>query len=194
MSEPKSESFLTKNPCISSEPASSVKSTVARQFALENQQLLEQSSAKIHHCLGQLDLAQIWWRPTKPLNSIGNLILHVSGNLRQWAIAGVGKQPDSRDRQAEFDRMDPIEAEKLLRMLETTVDEANGVIRAVADDRWSELVTIQGFQVSILQAISHTCTHFVGHTHQIILLTRMQLCDTYQFHWTPDSDQSSMTL
>ena len=57
---------------------------------------------RIKHCLGQLNDAQVWHRPQPGLNSIGNLVLHLCGNLRQWVVAGLGGAPDVRNRPDEF--------------------------------------------------------------------------------------------
>ena len=58
---------------------------------------------RIAHCVGQLTDEQVWSRPTPAMNSIGNLMLHLAGNVRQLIVAGVGGEPDIRERQAEFD-------------------------------------------------------------------------------------------
>lgn len=197
MSEPNSESFSD-----SSSGAGSSKNQhgtpnqrlIAPEFALESRKLLDQSMGKIQHCLGQLDEEQIWWRPNDVLNSIGNLILHIGGNLRQWAVSGVGSQPDTRHRQAEFDHREIIPCIELLAQLSATVEEAKNVINEIQQDEWISRVTIQGFDVSKLEAISHTCTHFVGHTHQIIMLTRMQLGSNYQFQWSPQADRQNLPI
>ena len=64
--------------------------------------LIEESAPRIEKCLNRLTDDQIWWRPNSESNSIGNLVLHLSGNVRQWIIAGVGGQPDTRTRNEEF--------------------------------------------------------------------------------------------
>ena len=62
---------------------------ITREYIPESIHLLEQSVHKIEHFLNQLDSNQIWWRPEPELNSIGNLILHLCGNLNQWAVNGI---------------------------------------------------------------------------------------------------------
>src|SRR5258708_39514752 len=56
---------------------------------------------RIKHCLGQLTDEQVWWRPSESMNGIGNLILHLCGNVRQWIVAGVGGRPGGRPRPEE---------------------------------------------------------------------------------------------
>ena len=64
--------------------------------------MLSESSAKIEHCVSQLEQEHVWWRPGEGHNSIGNLMLHLSGNLRQWAICSLGNLEDLRIRENEF--------------------------------------------------------------------------------------------
>ena len=80
--------------------------------------------AKIKHCLSQLTDEQVWWRSRPSLNSIGNLLLHLGGNVRQWIVAGLGGAADSRDRPAEFAERGPITKDELLRRLEAVLAEA----------------------------------------------------------------------
>src|SRR5437660_316028 len=85
---------------------------------------LASALGKIKHCLGQLSDEQVWWRYHPSLNSIGNLILHLCGNVRQWIVAGLGGGADGRDRPAEFSERGSIPRDELLRRLESVVDEA----------------------------------------------------------------------
>ena len=158
---------------------------ITQQLARESKELLGQSMVKIDNCLDQLAEEQVWWRPDEKLNSVGNLLLHIEGNLRQWVIAGVKGQADQRD---------AIPKQELRIRLKSTVDEVGDVIDNVAPMDWLKNREIQGFQVNTIGAVLHTCTHFVGHTHQIIMLTRMQLGDRYRFSWTPDEERGSVPL
>ena len=147
--------------------------------------LLRQAMLKVEHCCRQLTAGQIWTRPSPGMNSVGNLLLHVDGNLRQWALSGLGGQPDSRDRQAEFSAEVSTGAEVLLERLRQTVDEATSLFARLDHDALTRTYQIQGFECSGLAAMFHTSSHLVGHTHQIIQLTRLQLGANYEFHWTP---------
>lgn len=144
---------------------------------------------KIQHCAGQLSDEQIWWRPREEANSIGNILLHLCGNLRQWIIHGVGGAPDVRDRPAEFAQRDPVERDELLRRLKTAIDEACAVLSAATEEELLRARRIQGFDVSGLKAIFDSVTHLAGHTQEIIYITRLQLGDAYQFHWQPTTKE-----
>jgi uncharacterized damage-inducible protein DinB len=168
--------------------------SVAIDFCVISSDLLDQSMIKICHCLAQLTEDQIWWRPEPGLNSIGNLCLHVCGNLRQWGIVPLTGTEDTRQREEEFSKEIRMSTTELLRVLDSTVLESKKNWLNVGEAKLLERRTIQGFEVSLMQAISHTSTHFVGHTHQIIMLTRMQLGDGYQYQWTAESDRGQLPI
>ena len=146
---------------------------------------LESALDRIKHCLGQLGDEQVWQRSQPSLNSIGNLILHLCGNLRQWIVAGLGGAADSRDRPAEFTELGPIPREELLRKLGAVVGEARAVLARQTARQLLEARRIQGFDVTALAAIFDSVPHFRGHTQEIIGLTRLQLGDAYTFAWAP---------
>lgn len=128
---------------------------------------------KIERCLEQLNDDQIWWRANEQSNSIGNLLLHLCGNARQWIVCGVGNEPDSRIREAEFARRDPLERAELLALLRCTLGDVETVLRNLDPARLLEKRTIQGSEVDILEAVFHVTEHFSMHTGQIIMLTKM---------------------
>jgi hypothetical protein len=154
---------------------------------------LESALERIQHCLSQLTDEQVWWRSRPSLNSIGNLILHLCGNLQQWIVAGVGGASDVRNRPAEFAERGPIMKEELLRRLEAAVEEAKGILARVNARQLAELRRIQGFDVTGLKAIFGSVPHFRGHTQEIIGMTRLQLGDAYKFAWTPTPEQGGPT-
>lgn len=127
---------------------------------------------RIERALAQLDEADIWWRPNEASNSIGNLVLHLAGNARQWILSGVAGRPDVRRRQEEFDQRDPIPRAELLDRLRETVAEVDEAIRAVRADQLLEPRHIQGYDTTVLDAIYHVVEHFSMHTGQIILLAK----------------------
>jgi hypothetical protein len=148
-------------------------------------QELESALKRIKHCLAQLNDVQVWRRSHPNLNSIGNLILHLCGNLRQWVVAGVGGASDKRNRPAEFAERGPIPKQELLDSLARVVAEAMRVLAGVNAQQLAELRRIQGFEVSGIAAIFDSVPHFRGHTQEIVHMTRLQLSDAYKFAWTP---------
>jgi hypothetical protein len=150
---------------------------------------LSNALAKIKHCLGQLTDEQVWWRSHPSLNSVGNLILHLCGNVRQWIVAGLGGAADGRDRPAEFSEPGPISKDELVRRLEAVVSEARVVLARQTARQLLKARRIQGFDVSGLTAIFDSVPHFRGHTQEIASLTRLQLGDAYRFAWAPTTPE-----
>ena len=142
---------------------------------------------KIKKCLKNLTEVDIWWRPNPTSNSVGNLVLHLTGNLRQWIISGVGGETDIRQRQGEFDAKGPVPLEQLINGLEEVVLEACKVLEDLDTDVLLESRHIQGNDVQVLGAIYHAVEHFSTHTGQIIYITKLrQGMDMAFYEVTPD--------
>ena len=128
---------------------------------------------KIERCVELLKDEQIWWRANPQSNSIGNLILHLSGNVRQWIVSGLGGAADSRDRDAEFAQREAISRDELIEKLKQTLGDADAALAKFDAEKLLDLQSIQGCDVSALEAILHVVEHFSMHTGQIILMTKM---------------------
>lgn len=129
---------------------------------------------KIEKCLEQLSGEDVWQRPNSESNSIGNLILHIEGNIREWLIGGVGDLPFERVRQQEFDERKEIPRCELIESLRKTVKAADEVLANLDPTLLTERRKIQGREVTILRAIYHVVEHYSMHAGQIFLLTKMQ--------------------
>lgn len=134
---------------------------------------LEQLLGRIRACVGRLDQEQIWARTGDESNSVGNLLLHLNGNLRQWIIAGIGGKPDVRVRDREFAARGGTPAAELMAGLEATVAETVSVLRAVGPERLMESYQPQNYRVTIFEGIYHVVEHFAQHTGQIIFATKL---------------------
>jgi uncharacterized damage-inducible protein DinB len=134
---------------------------------------LEQLHGRIQDCLARLTPEQIWTRNSENENAVGNLVLHLSGNVRQWIGSGVAGLPDNRQRDAEFDARAGVAPGVLSELLKSRVADAVGIIREVPAARLTERITPQGHDVTVLEAIAHVVEHFSQHTGQIMLLTKM---------------------
>lgn len=142
---------------------------------------------KIERCLERLTDEQIWWRPNEESNSIGNLVLHLCGNARQWIVCGVGGAVSTRDRDAEFAQRETIERDRLLSLLRTTLADVDSTLLNLVpklDDPKTLLArrTIQSSEVDVLEAIFHVTEHFSMHAGQIFLLTKLLTATDLQFY------------
>lgn len=127
---------------------------------------------KIEHCLSLLSDEDIWRRTNEASNSIGNLILHLSGNVQQWIIGGVGNLPYTRDREHEFGERGGFTRADLLARLKETLAKADQALAEVDPNSLLERKEIQGNDVTVMQAILRIVQHFGLHTGQIMLLTK----------------------
>ena len=134
---------------------------------------LNQFCGRIEVCVGKLTPEQVWGRGAENQNAIGNLLLHLSGNVRQWILSGIGGAQDTRARDQEFAERGSIDPTELVSRLKATVKEAEGVIRGLSADQLMERMTTQGYEVTKLEAIFHVVEHFAGHTFQIIFATKL---------------------
>jgi uncharacterized damage-inducible protein DinB len=124
----------------------------------------------------------LWWRANDHSNSVGNLLLHLNGNVSQWLLGGVGGQPNARQRASEFAaRSGPARA-VLLADLEGTLDEADRLLAQLTDANLLESRTIQGREISVLGAIFHVVEHFSQHLGQIILIAKMRAPGAINFY------------
>ena len=147
--------------------------TVEETFLNFSADKLEQLHGRIQDCLARLTPEQIWARNSENGNAVGNLVLHLSGNVRQWIGSGVAGLPDHRERDAEFDARGGMAPAELSDLLETRVAEAVVIVRKVPAARLIERIQPQGHDVTVLEAIAHVVEHFSQHAGQIILLTKM---------------------
>jgi uncharacterized damage-inducible protein DinB len=160
---------------------------VSRVFIIKSRSLLVSDyMPKIERCLDRLTETDVWWRPNEASNSIGNLVLHLCGNVTMWILGGVGELSFERNRQLEFDERRQIPAADLRRRLTSVVQDADRVIGSVAGDRLLHRRHIQGYDVTVLEAIYHVIEHFGMHTGQIILLAKARVGQDLRL-WEPPS-------
>jgi uncharacterized damage-inducible protein DinB len=124
-------------------------------------------------CVASFTAEQIWWRPNDASNSIGNLLLHLNGNVRQWIVTSFSGSQDKRDRPAEFAAKEGATAQELLDGLGATLDEAAAVLDRLTTAELLASYDIQGYRVSGLYAIYHVVEHFGMHYGQIVYITKL---------------------
>lgn len=140
---------------------------------------------RILECLKRLSDEDIWWRPHVTSNSVGNLVLHLSGNVRQWIISGLGGGPDRRQRDKEFAERGPLPRRALVTRLRSTVVEACRVLKRLRTQELERVHSIQGFRVTGFQAVAHVVEHFAYHTGQIIFVAKLKLGEDLGFTRLP---------
>ena len=141
-------------------------------LAFSRAKLLDSYWPRLRTCVESLTPDQLWWRPNDASNSIGNLVLHLDGNVRQWLVASFNRQDDARDRPAEFAERDHIPATILLDHLAATMHAAAAVLHRLTADDLAAPMQIQGYEVTGLDAVYQVVEHFGLHYGQILYITK----------------------
>lgn len=134
--------------------------------------ILEESIPRCIQCLDKLTDVEIWYRPNGNVVSVGNLILHLCGNARQWIISGIFDVPDSRERQQEFDTQGPLDHSFLLEKLTTLSRDLDMYLDELTEDHLTRVKDVQGFEESVIGILMHVTEHFSYHTGQIVYYTK----------------------
>jgi uncharacterized damage-inducible protein DinB len=137
---------------------------------------------KIRAAVESLPPGALWHRPNAESNSVGNLLLHLAGNVRQWIVSGIGGAPDTRHRSAEFDAKEGADARELLARLDRVLDDADAVIAKLSPSDLMSSRTIQGRETTVIDAVYHVVEHFSGHLGQIILMAKAEAPGKVQFY------------
>jgi uncharacterized damage-inducible protein DinB len=153
------------------------------RYYLQNEYL-----PKIERCVEKLSDEDLWWRPNENANSIGNLLLHLAGNVRQWIVSGIGGADDVRTRQQEFDEREHVPGEVLMERLRQALDDVDQVLASLEADTLLETRQIQGLETTVHDAIYHVVEHFSTHVGQIVYITKMRTGDDLGFYRVRDGD------
>jgi hypothetical protein len=135
--------------------------------------LLGQYWPRLQSVVASLNDEQVWWRPNAASNSIGILLLHLNGNVRQWIVASFKQLNDERDRPAEFSAREGVGGAILIQRLTTTMKEAEDVLSRLTLNDLSVTYEIQGYTVTGLYAVYQVVEHFALHYGQIIYIAKM---------------------
>jgi hypothetical protein len=147
---------------------------LAAEFVqFSRRKLLDQYWPRMRKAVEPLGDEQLWWRPNEASNSVGNLILHLNGNVWQWIVASFNGLEDRRDRPAEFSATGDLSACELLDRLDHTIGEAAKVLARLTADDLLATYHIQGYIVTGLSAVYQVVEHFGLHYGQILYVTKM---------------------
>ena len=134
--------------------------------------LMDQYLPKLRVAIAPLAEDDIWWCPAEGSNSIGNLLLHIEGNARQWILGGVGKRETSRDRDGEFAASGSRTRAQLIAQVADTFAAIDDVLANLDPAQLDEDRTIQGADVTVFGAVFHVVEHVSMHVGQIIMLAK----------------------
>jgi hypothetical protein len=135
--------------------------------------LLEQYWPRMQRAVKTLTDEQIWWRPNEASNSVGNLLLHLNGNVWQWLVSSFNRLEDARNRPAEFSATGELSGTELLDRLGRTINEAGTILNRLKTEELTAIYHIQGYTVSGLSAVYQVVEHFGMHYGQVIYIAKM---------------------
>ena len=144
--------------------------------------LFEESQVRLERCLNELSEADIWWRPNENSNSVGNLVLHLSGNARQWILAGLGGALDQRRRQTEFDERGPIPRAELIQKVRDVMGEIDEVLDRLKPEDLERPIVVQSFDETGLSILIHVVEHFSYHVGQMAYIVKARLDKQTNFY------------
>ncbi len=164
-------------------------------FLAESRRNLLTAHARIEHCVNQLTDDQLWHRPNPQMNAIGNLLLHLAGNIGERITCAIYNTPSTRNRAAEFAARDPIPKSTLQAQLKTAVESAIAAIDSIKEKPSVLLETrrIQGTDSTVLFNLYRAVAHFEGHTQEIVAMTRILRGSDYQFLEPPKPSEPKST-
>ncbi len=165
------ETVLSRGPCPSF-------SELAARY-------LEEYLQKIRVGVERLDDDQIWWRSAAGANSVGNLMLHLHGNLSLWVLASLGGRDFERDRAGEFRAERTHSRDELLARLDSTVTQCCQVIRSIGEEDFARTLDVQGYSCDILGALFHAVEHMSYHTGQILWIVKHQTIESQPLELYP---------
>ncbi|HEY4652864.1 MAG TPA: DinB family protein [Cyclobacteriaceae bacterium] len=150
-----------------------MENAVANEVIRESVHRMEENTSKIRKCLEALTDEDVWQRPNDASNSVGNQLLHLCGNITQYILSALGREPDNRQRDLEFSADGGMTKNELLARLELTVSKAVTVIKNIKEDELLPPRSVQGFSYSAIGIIIHVVEHYSYHTGQIIFWTKL---------------------
>lgn len=157
-----------------------MKSDTLNQAILQNiieefkRRIFSESVPRLIKCLGLLTDEEIWLKPNSESNSVGNLVLHLCGNVSQYILSGIGGLEDTRNRSAEFNEKGPIPASELIENMEKVMSQVSKVINHLSVEELIQEVGVQGFRETKLSIIIHVIEHFSYHVGQISYFVKLK--------------------
>jgi Protein of unknown function (DUF1572) len=162
---------------------------IENEFLSEVGSRFAQSFRLIAHAAGQLEEGHIWLRPSSRSNSVGIIIQHLTGNLSQWILDGVGGHAYERHRPMEFEEEERVPKEEILKKFSRLGVKVQELISHTRPDALLEHRRIQGFDQTVLSALIAAITHFELHAGQIAYISKLILNEKYQESWKPASPE-----
>lgn len=134
--------------------------------------MIEEGLSRIEKCFSLLTEDQIWHKENENSNSMGNIVLHLCGNITQYIHSGIGGKKDERQRVEEFKISSRVDSIKLLTKIQEVVQEANRIVSNLEPIVFSEDRKVQGFDENVTSIVVHVIEHYSYHIGQLTYFTK----------------------
>lgn len=129
--------------------------------------------AQIRSCIEELDDEQLWWRPNDESNSVGNIVLHLSGSMRHNLARAIGGFGYERDRPAEFAERGPVPKERLIEIFDENIRLAVATLDGFDSGRMTDPGEDPSYGPTLFHSLLAVALHLATHAGQIIYVTKM---------------------
>jgi hypothetical protein len=133
---------------------------------------LEDYCTEVVNLVEPLSDRKIWSKPVEPGNSIGHLILHLTGNLNHFVGAQLGGTGYVRDREREFTETEAPSKATLLANLKDAVATFRRVVGGLSAEQLNAPFPDPKFG-STLKGLTSLVGHFALHRGQMSYLARL---------------------
>ncbi len=157
----------------------------SRALPQEAHRLFGEYFGKIERCVGLLSPEHLWWRPNPQCTSVGNILLHLCGNLSQWVMAGLGGMPFERHRREEFAAVGGEDGLALVARLGEVVSTCRDVVSDLPDEKLAEVFTIQGITGTGFGVLLHAVEHMAYHTGQVVYIAKQLVGEQVDLEFYP---------
>ena len=152
--------------------------------------LIDECQERTLKCLDFLTEEEIWYRPNDQSNSVGNLVLHLCGNVKQWLHATIGGEKDTRTRQAEFDERGPVAKDTLKQMVKELMQKSEGILDNCTPEHLLRYYKVQGFEENGVGILIHVTEHFSYHVGQITYFVKAHKSLDVEYYAGQDLDNT----
>ena len=154
--------------------------------------IFDECFPRIRQCVGLINENQLWHRSNENSNSIGNLILHLCGNIRQYIVSGIGGAKDVRERHLEFSEPGPLSHDHLNNLMKDLLKDVSNVLEKIKAEDLILIKEVQGFTMSVTSILIHVTEHLSYHTGQIAFYTKQIKDVDLKFYGDMDLDVRSV--
>ena len=133
---------------------------------------LEQLRDEVRQVAEPLSEKELWTKPLEPGNSIGHLILHLTGNLNHFVGAQLGGTGYIREREREFTETNPPAKEMVLTNLDKAVASFRQIVSGLSADQLAGPHPETRFG-PVFNGLVHLLGHFAIHRGQMSYIVRL---------------------